>query len=428
MNTLVLTQQGGVLKPFAVVLGFIMDYIYRFLESIGISNIGLTIVLLTLAVNVILIPITIKQQRFMRMSAIINPEIQKIQKKYQNRKDEQSVRMMQAETSAVYDKYGASPTGGCLPTLIQIPILFALYRVIFNVPAYVSPVKEVYEKIAAPIMATSGSGNIMTKLISDMGITVSNFDIRDIDKVIDVLYKIKSAGWDTLSTAFASSPDVVKAVSDYSSQIVRMNWLPGGMSIADNPINMANGVGGLFPGIVIPVLAAVAQWTNIRISQRHQKAVQTEENAMANSMKTMNNVMPLMSLFFCATLPAGMGVYWIFSAVFRSIITLATDKFMGTMDLEQIIEANKEKAARKAEKRDERYKKVDEYASMSTKKARGVAEIAGGRNNADEAKKNASYTGAEKKVPDKSSQRNQGDAVQGSSIADIANMLKRKDK
>lgn len=427
MNILVLTQQGGVLKPFATVLGYIMDYIYRFLESVGISNIGLTIVLLTLAVNIILIPITIKQQKFMRMSAIINPEIQKIQKKYQGRKDENSVRMMQAETSAVYDKYGASPTGGCLPTLIQIPILFALYRVILNVPAYVSPVREVYEKIATPIMSAEGAGSIIGKLMEEMSINISNFDIKSIDKVIDFLYKVKSSGWDSLSTAFASNSEVVKAISEYSSQVVRMNWLPGGMSIADNPINMANGLGNLFPGVLIPILAAVAQWVNIRVSQRNQKAVQPEEGTMANSMKTMNNVMPVMSLFFCSTLPAGIGIYWIFSAVFRTIITLAIDKFMGGMDIDQIVEANKEKAARKAEKRDERYKKVDEYASMSTKKARGVAEIAGGRGGSEETKKKSAYTEGAKKAPDKTSQKKSGDTTQGASIADIANMLKRKD-
>ena len=147
MDYLVLTQTGGILRPFGIVLGIIMNYIYRFLELFGISNIGLTIVLLTLVVNIILIPLTFRQQKFTRMNAVINPEIQKINKKYEGKNDERSLRMRQAETQAVYDKYGASPVGGCLPALIQIPILFALYRVIYNVPAYVEPVKQVYENI-----------------------------------------------------------------------------------------------------------------------------------------------------------------------------------------------------------------------------------------------------------------------------------------
>ena len=192
MDYLVLTQTGGILRPFGIVLGIIMNYIYRFLELFGISNIGLTIVLLTLVVNIILIPLTFRQQKFTRMNAVINPEIQKINKKYEGKNDERSLRMRQAETQAVYDKYGASPVGGCLPALIQIPILFALYRVIYNVPAYVEPVKQVYENIAVPIMNASGAGDIMTNLISELGIRVSNFDITNINKVIDTLYLVKS--------------------------------------------------------------------------------------------------------------------------------------------------------------------------------------------------------------------------------------------
>ena len=183
MDYLVLTQTGGILRPFGIVLGIIMNYIYRFLELFGISNIGLTIVLLTLVVNIILIPLTFRQQKFTRMNAVINPEIQKINKKYEGKNDERSLRMRQAETQAVYDKYGASPVGGCLPALIQIPILFALYRVIYNVPAYVEPVKQVYENIAVPIMNAGGAGDIMTNLISELGIRVSNFDSTNINKV-----------------------------------------------------------------------------------------------------------------------------------------------------------------------------------------------------------------------------------------------------
>ena len=66
-----------------------------------------------------MIPMTIKQQKFSRMSAVMNPEIQKIQKKYKNKKDQASMMKMQEETKLVYEKYGTSPTGGCLGSLIQ---------------------------------------------------------------------------------------------------------------------------------------------------------------------------------------------------------------------------------------------------------------------------------------------------------------------
>ena len=282
------------------------------------------------------------------MSSLMNPELQKVQKKYQNRKDEKSMRMMQAETQAIYDKYGASPTGGCLPMLIQLPILFALYRVIYNVPAYVEPVREIYEHIAQPIMSASGAGDIMTTLIQEMSLRVTNFDITDIDKVIDALYVVKSTGWSIISDAFSGSADVVNAISQYSTEIIRMNSLPGGLNIADAPVIFSKGISGIFPGVLIPILAGVSQWANLKVSQRNQPKPDLD-STMGSTMNTMNMMMPLMSVFFCITLPSGMGLYWIASAVFRTIIYLFIDKFFNNKSVDEIIEANKEKAAKKAD-------------------------------------------------------------------------------
>ena len=364
MDILVLTQQSGILKPFAIVLGYIMNYIYRFLENFGISNVALTIILFTLVVNVLMIPLTVRQQKFSKMSSIMNPELQKIQKKYEGKRDERSMRMQQAETQAVYDKYGASPAGGCLPMLIQLPILFALYRVIYNVPAYVQPIKEVYESIATPIMNASGADSIMQTLISDMSLRVSNFDITNIDKIIDALYLVKSTGWETVSSAFASSTDVVNAIATYSPQIIKMNSIVGGLTISDPPVVFSNGFAGIFPGVLIPILAAASQWVQMKVSTRNQKI--DLDSQMGSTMNTMNMMMPLMSLFFCTTLPAGIGIYWIASAVIRTIFYVLIDKF-SEQDPEQIIEANKEKAAMKAEKRKEQAEKLESYAAMNTR-------------------------------------------------------------
>ena len=364
MDILVLTQQSGILKPFAVVLGYIMNYIYRFLEYFGISNVALTIILFTLVVNVLMIPLTVKQQKFSKMSSIMNPELQKIQKKYQGKKDERSMRMQQAETQAIYDKYGASPAGGCLPMLIQLPILFALYRVIYNVPAYVEPIREVYENIATPIMNASGADGIMQTLISEMSLRVSNFDITNINKIIDALYLVKSTGWEQVSAAFSSSADVVNAVTTYSPQIIKMNSIIGGLTISDAPVSFANGITGIFPGVLIPLLAAASQWVQMKVSTKNQNV--DLDTQMGSTMNTMNMMMPLMSLFFCTTLPAGIGIYWIASAVIRTIFYVLIDKF-SQQDPEQVIEANKEKAAAKAEKRKEKAEKLESYAAMNTR-------------------------------------------------------------
>ena len=159
---IVLTQSNTfIIGSIAKLLGFIMNGIFNALSYIGIENIGLSIIIFTVIVYTLMIPMTIKQQKFSRMSAVMNPEIQKIQKKYKNKKDQASMMKMQEETKLVYEKYGTSPTGGCLGSLIQFPILFALWPVIQNIPAYVTSIKDAYMPLVNQIMATDGYQKIM---------------------------------------------------------------------------------------------------------------------------------------------------------------------------------------------------------------------------------------------------------------------------
>ena len=151
MNVILTTYQGAILGPIARVLGYILQALYALLANFGIENTGICMILFTFLVNGLMMPMQIKQQKFSKMSMIMNPEIQAIQKKYKNKKDQASQQKMSLETQAVYQKYGVSPASGCLPMLITFPILFALYRVIYNIPAYVPQVYDVYSGIAQQI-------------------------------------------------------------------------------------------------------------------------------------------------------------------------------------------------------------------------------------------------------------------------------------
>ena len=104
--------EGSILGPIARVLGVIMDAIFNLCSTIGIENIGLCIILFTIAVNVILLPLTIKQQKFSKMTAVMNPELQAIAKKYKGKKDQDSMMKQNVEQQAIYEKYGVSPTAG----------------------------------------------------------------------------------------------------------------------------------------------------------------------------------------------------------------------------------------------------------------------------------------------------------------------------
>ena len=312
MDVVVLTKVGGILGPFALIFGLIMNAIYEVLDLVGIPNVALTIILFTLIANILMLPLTIKQQRYSRVSSLVTPEIQKINKKYKGKTDEVSQRRMQAETMEVYKKYGASPSSGCLPLLISFPILLALYRIIYNIPSYVNSIHALFLTIATPIQQTNGGEAIMSRLIEELRISVSSFDFNNVEKIIDALNGVKTTGWDTVANAFASNPDVVQAIDKVKDTIININSMPGGLNVMDAPVHFSQGAAGIFPGILIPILAGVSQYVSVKITTpKNNNASASQENDMAQSMKMMNTIMPLFSVWICFTLPAGVGLYWV---------------------------------------------------------------------------------------------------------------------
>lgn len=429
MDFLVLTKTGGILGPFATVLGFIINYIYEGLELIGIPNMGLAIILFTLIVNLILLPMTIKQQKTTKMMSVMNPELQKIQAKYKGKRDDLSIRRMQAETAAVYQKYGTSPTGGCLYMFIQLPILFALYQVIYRVPAYVGAVNDLYMNIAAPISQVADGSTIVAGLIETLQLrVVGGVDFANTETIVDFLAALKSTDWTVLSAAFEKAPDVVRAISEFSPEIIEVNSLFGVLNMTDLPLT-----NGWWPGVLIPILAGVSQYVSMKLSTSSQPEQNAADNPMGNSMKTMNAIMPLFSVFFCFTFNIGIGIYWIASAVFRTIIMVFANKIIDKKGVDKIIEENREKAKKKAEKRGEKPSKFEEYAKMSTKnyeeapKRRSIKEIANTSTMTDAEKKEVQSSKNGKSKDQTPAKKKDSDGKAGS-IAAIAHMLDNSNK
>lgn len=152
MNFILLTKSGGLLGGIARLLGFIMDGIFVVIDAIGLPYIGLAIILFTIVVNLLMLPLTIRQQKFSKLSAKITPETQAIQAKYKGKKDQESAMAQNQEIQAVYAKYGVSPSGSCVQLLIQFPILLSLYRVIQSIPSYVTKVGNTFRVIADTII------------------------------------------------------------------------------------------------------------------------------------------------------------------------------------------------------------------------------------------------------------------------------------
>ena len=354
---IVLTQSNTfIIGSIAKLLGFIMNGIFNALSYIGIENIGLSIIIFTVIVYTLMIPMTIKQQKFSRMSAVMNPEIQKIQKKYKNKKDQASMMKMQEETKLVYEKYGTSPTGGCLGSLIQFPILFALWPVIQNIPAYVTSIKDAYMPLVNQIMATDGYQKIMEGIgkASPIMINPETYDYSKANTLVDVLYKFRPGTWDTLADKF---PDLTNLIDSTKNSLTHLNTFLG-INIAETPGSMFMtatknfSIGLIIVALAIPVLSGLSQWISAKLMQQATSTGNDDDNPMAAQMKTMMNVMPVFSVIMCFSMPAGLGIYWIASAGVRTIQQLIINKFLSKKSMDELIEENVKKAAKKREKKD----------------------------------------------------------------------------
>ncbi len=351
-------------------MGVILDAIYRFVGLFGIHNLALCIFLFTFVVKMLMLPLTIKQQKFTRLSSKMNPELTKIQEKYKGKKDEDSMRRQQAETQEVYAKYGTNPMGGCLPLLISLPIMFALYRVIYAIPAYVGEVGEWYGTVADAIINGNATGHAdaIAAFISDNGIKVtSNLTTYAVgsaeyrNSLIDILAKFSTANWDAFfqTSSFAGIKGVCEGVV---ANIIKANNLFG-LNILDTP-NFK-----IIWSLIIPVLAVVTQMLQTKLATANQpQPKKNSDSPMANSMQSMNTIMPIMSGVFCLMLPIGVGIYWIASALFTILQTIFINRYLDKVDIDAMIEKNVEKANKRKEKLGVVYdNKMAEVAKKSTK-------------------------------------------------------------
>lgn len=376
-------------------LGYIMNIIYEFFNFFGIKNIALSIIMFTLITKLIMLPLTIKQQKFTKLQSIMNPELQAITAKYKGKKDEVSLRRQQAETQEVYKKYGASPTAGCLPMLISIPIMFALYSVINNIPSHVNSIREVYEIIANAVAKSDGYANVLMEMAQTLAVKTNKFtEIADgvltNNHIIDILSRFKGENWEILKESFPAISGIIE------ENVKIINHANGflGFNIAESP-------GWAFPGIIIPLLSMALNF--VQTKQMSMDNNSSSNDQTAATMKSMNTVMPIMSGVFTVMLPIGVGLYWISSSVFTIIQQFFINKYFEKVDIYKLVEKDVEKQNKKTEKMlNSPNETIRQMANQYTKSI---------DNNLDEKKKS-----------------DNNELIGTGSISEIANILKNKNK
>ena len=396
MSDILLTAYpGSILGPIAKLLGILMDWIYSGISNITggrVESVVLSIVIITIIIYMCLLPLTIKQQKFSKLSQKMQPEMQAIQAKYKNKKDQASMMAMQEETQLLYQKYGISPMGSCVQMLIQMPILFALYRVFYNIPAYLSGVKGSFTGLVDSIQQTSGYQNTLVSLmekynvVTSSGLNASNAASKLADAsgdtlsnyIIDILYKLPSKGWDALMDG-KFFDGIQSAVEKTHDALLHFNYFLG-LNISDTPwyIIKSNFTDKpdkwllfVILALLIPVLSYLTQMLNIKLMPQATNG----NDQVASQMKMMNLMMPLMSLFFCFTVPVGLGIYWICSALVRGIQQFFVNRHIENLDLEAVMAKNEEKAKKKREKMGLSEDYIKKAAQIKTKSIDNKANV-----------------------------------------------------
>lgn len=409
MEMILATKSGApIIGQIASVMGWIMDGIYRVLSMVGIENLGLCIIIFSIIIYALMTPLQVKQQKFSKMSAVMQPEIQKIQKKYQGKKDQVSMQKMQEETQAVYQKYGVSPTGSCVQLAIQFPILMALWQVIYKIPAYVGSVREILTGAVDKIVSVNGYTDLIQNFITDNKMTRVQLVLEEgkatSNSIIDFLYALSPDQWKQLSdmNQFSGFSGVIDSTAAEISKL--QNFC--GLNIADQPLNYIKAAftGGAILlavlALLIPILAWATQVLNLKLMPQAAQQGDDQQNAMMNSMKTMNMVMPIMSAVFCFTFPVGLGIYWIASAVVRSVQQVVINRHMDKIKIEDLINENMKKMEKKREKAGLPPQKITNQAHQNVK---NIDKVEKGSSNTDaqarakkveEAYKNASHAKA----------------------------------
>lgn len=420
ISTILTTYQGAILGPIAKLLGQILEWLYLLMSYLGVENVGICMIIFTFLVNTLMLPLNVKQQKFAKMSSIMNPEIMAIQEKYKNKKDQESQQKMSLETQAVYQKYGVSPASGCLPMLITLPILFALYRVIYNVPAYVSPIYNMYAGVAEKVKDLGVTVEDLSKMTSSHTYVITNAvnaESKDINYYVDVLGQFGSDAWDQLAD---KCPSIAGYIDELSGHAMHINSFLG-LNIADVPTIPFIGGAALTLSVLIPVLSVITQFISTKLSMASQPSVGSD-NPTAASMKTMNNVMPFITGAMCFMFPIGVGIYWVAGNVFRIVQTLLINAYFKSFNMDDMIEKNMEKTMRRYEKMG-----IDPKTALSDISKQKTNKIDLNKKNANTNRKATTSQKVNKKASEVNFKGNTNKKYKEGSIAAYANMMSRED-
>ncbi len=298
-------------------IAFIFQYPMQWFYTITGDNYLLALILFALFVKLLMLPLSIKQQKTQIKGAKLRPKIAIIEKKYQGATSQEALREKQQEIMDLQQREGYSPFGGCLSLLIQMPVFLGLYQVVRKPISYiVGASAEVVDKLVTYVNSFDGfaaNSENQIQLIAD-------------------LFELKAPVAEIVGIEGFELPNL---------------WIGNFMNLGATPSVGLNWL------ILIPILSFVFSFLSMKITRKFNSPVMTSTPEADMSTKIMDWTMPLMSVFISFTLPAAFGVYWLFGYVFGIIQTIALAKAMPlpTFSEEEIAQYEREmKLAARANK------------------------------------------------------------------------------
>ncbi len=319
--SLAVRQPGMIVGPIAKFLGVIYNNVFNFIYNIGEANaLGIAIIIFTILVKTVLIPLSYKQQKASFEMQKLQPEMDAIKKKYEKKKDMESQQKMALELQKLQKDNNVSMLGGCLPLLVQLPILYALFYIFQQAYIYIDVVGANYNHIAEIFLSIPETMrvDILTDPVLAHKLKV---DVTSQSDLLILINQMNAVDWSALlANAGQYAQELTTALAEKS----RLESFLG--------INLITNSGLKFPGILVPLCAGATTFLSSKILMKNSAAAsggdsQNPMNQAMQSMKIMNYTMPIMMGVMCITLPAGVGLYWTTSNIIQVLQTLGLNKY-----------------------------------------------------------------------------------------------------
>ena len=343
-------------------LGNVRYYIGSFLglitRTIGFGNYLVGICIFAIIIEIFMIPFAIKQQKNSIKQAKLRPKEMAIRNRYKGRNDQATQQKVAQEIQELYQRENFNPMSGCLPMLIQLPIIMLLYNIVVN------PVVNVLG--ASDGLATALNTFATTsKAAGGLGLSLSSSN-----GTIEVLSHLRNIELSELANFeyFTFNGDLAGTLASIQNNIPSFNI--GSLNFGLTPSFKEN-----FLLLIVPVLTFVVYFGSMKISKKFTYQPTQNENAPGAgcSTKMMEFSMPLMSTFFCFMVPGAVGIYW----VFRSIISTIKQFIMSkVMPLPKFTEEDYKEAERELNsKRPQRKRKNGEDLDPDRERPRSLHHI-----------------------------------------------------